>query len=215
MTTTTSSPSSPRKSWLPATTAPCGAIASCCPLRRPRRTRRCASAGARSISGRPSGTELGIAKLWVKDDGNNPTASLKDRASAMAVAKAQEARGEGHRLLLHRKRQPPRWPATPPQRALKTFIFVPSRAPKGKVAQLMTFGANVVSVQGNYEETFELSKKAIDRWGCITATRPSTLPLEGKKTVASEITEQLNWRCRTSSPSPSATAARSPVYGRV
>ena len=35
--------------------------------------------------------ELGIAKLWVKDDGQNPTASLKDRASAMAVAKAQEA----------------------------------------------------------------------------------------------------------------------------
>ena len=48
---------------------------------------------------------------------------------------------------------------------LKTFIFVPSRAPKGKVAQLMTLGANVISVQGNYEETFELSKKAIDKWG--------------------------------------------------
>ena len=41
---------------------------------------------------------------------------------------------------------------------LSTYIFVPSRAPKGKVAQLMTFGATVVSVQGSYEDTFELSK---------------------------------------------------------
>ncbi len=44
---------------------------------------------------------LGLKKLWVKDDGQNPTASLKDRASSMAVAKAREAGAQGHRLLLH------------------------------------------------------------------------------------------------------------------
>ena len=45
------------------------------------------------------------------------------------------------------------------------YTSVPSRAPKGKVAQLMIFGANVISVQGTYEETFRLSAEAIDRWG--------------------------------------------------
>ena len=47
----------------------------------------------------------------------------------------------------------------------KTYIFVPERAPKGKVAQLMIFGANVISVKGNYEETFKMSAEAIEKWG--------------------------------------------------
>ena len=78
---------------------------------------------------------------------------------------------------------------------LKTFIFVPARAPKGKVAQLMTFGANVISVQGNYEETFELSKKAIDKWGWYNRNAAINPYLsEGKKTVSLEIAEQLGWK---------------------
>ena len=78
---------------------------------------------------------------------------------------------------------------------LKTYIFVPSRAPKGKVAQLMTFGATVISVQGSYEETFELSKQAIDRWGWYNRNAAINPYLsEGKKTVALEILEQLDWQ---------------------
>ena len=78
---------------------------------------------------------------------------------------------------------------------LLTFIFVPSRAPKGKVAQLMTFGATVISVQGSYEDTFELSKQAIDRWGWYNRNAAINPYLsEGKKTVAYEIAEQLDWQ---------------------
>ena len=78
---------------------------------------------------------------------------------------------------------------------MKTYIFVPSRAPKGKVAQLLTFGATVVSVQGNYEETFELSSKAIDRWGWYNRNAAVNPYLsEGKKTVSLEICEQLQWK---------------------
>ena len=72
---------------------------------------------------------------------------------------------------------------------------MPERAPKGKVAQLMTFGANVISVQGNYEETFELSKKAIDKWGWYNRNAAINPYLsEGKKTVSLEIAEQLDWK---------------------
>ena len=49
----------------------------------------------------------------------------------------------------------------------KTYIFVPERAPKGKVAQLMIFGANVISVKGNYEETFKMSAEAIEKYGAL------------------------------------------------
>lgn len=136
---------------------------------------------------------LGIKKLWIKDDGQNPTASLKDRASAMAVAKAQEA---GAKVIACSStgNAASSLAGNAAAAGLKTYIFVPSRAPKGKVAQLMTFGANVVSVQGNYEETFELSKAAIDKWGWYNRNAAINPYLsEGKKTVSLEIAEQLNW----------------------
>ena len=138
--------------------------------------------------------ELGIAKLWVKDDGQNPTASLKDRASAMAVAKAQEA---GAKVIACSStgNAASSLAGNAAAAGLKTYMFVPSRAPKGKVAQLMTFGATVVSVQGSYEETFELSKQAIDKWGWYNRNAAINPYLsEGKKTVGLEIMEQLNWQ---------------------
>ncbi|MGM9650988.1 MAG: threonine synthase [Faecousia sp.] len=138
--------------------------------------------------------KLGIKKLWIKDDGINPTASLKDRASAMAVAKAKEASakviacsstGNAASSLA----------GNAAAAGLKTYIFVPSRAPKGKVAQLMTFGATVISVQGSYEDTFELSKQAIEKWGWYNRNAAINPYLsEGKKTVGLEIMEQLNWQ---------------------
>ncbi len=136
---------------------------------------------------------LGLGRLYVKDDGQNPTASLKDRASAMAVAKAREA---GAKVIACSStgNAASSLAGNAAAAGLETFIFVPSRAPKGKVAQLMTFGATVISVQGSYEETFELSKQAIDKWGWYNRNAAINPYLsEGKKTVALEIMEQLNW----------------------
>jgi len=140
------------------------------------------------------GDMLGVKKLWIKDDGQNPTASLKDRASAMAVAKAKEA---GAKIIACSStgNAASSLAGNAAAAGLRTFIFVPERAPKGKVAQLMTFGANVISVQGNYEETFELSKKAIDKWGWYNRNAAINPYLsEGKKTVSLEIAEQLDWK---------------------
>ncbi|MGN0980299.1 MAG: threonine synthase [Candidatus Avoscillospira sp.] len=137
--------------------------------------------------------QLGIGKLWIKDDGINPTASLKDRASAMAVAKAGEA---GAKVIACSStgNAASSLAGNAAAAGFETYIFVPSRAPKGKVAQLMTFGAHVISVQGSYEDTFELSKQAIDRWGWYNRNAAINPYLsEGKKTVALEIMEQLNW----------------------
>ncbi|MFI3312838.1 MAG: threonine synthase [Eubacteriales bacterium] len=137
--------------------------------------------------------KLGIAKLWVKDDGLNPTASLKDRASAMAVAKALEA-GATTIACSSTGNAASSLAGNAAAAGLKTYIFVPSRAPKGKVAQLMTFGANVISVQGSYEDTFDLSKEAIDKWGWYNRNAAINPYLsEGKKTVGLEIMEQLGW----------------------
>ena len=76
---------------------------------------------------------LGLGRLWVKDDGINPTASLKDRASAMAVAKAHEA---GAKIIACSStgNAASSLAGNAAAAGLKTFIFVPERAPKGKVA---------------------------------------------------------------------------------
>ena len=107
---------------------------------------------------------MGIRRLWIKDDGVNPTASLKDRASAMAVAKATEA---GARTIACSStgNAASSLAGNAAAAGIPTYIFVPARAPQGKVAQLLIFGATVISVQGTYEDTFRLSAQAIDRYG--------------------------------------------------
>ena len=137
---------------------------------------------------------LGLRTLYLKDDGLNPTASLKDRASAMAVVKAMEA-GAKTIACSSTGNAASSLAGNAAAAGLETYIFVPSRAPKGKVAQLMIFGAHVISVEGSYEDTFELSKAAIDRWGWYNRNAAINPYLsEGKKTVTLEIMEQLHWR---------------------
>ena len=137
--------------------------------------------------------DLGIGKLYIKDDGVNPTASLKDRASAMAVTKAI---GAGYDTIACSStgNAASSLAGNAAKAGLKTYIFVPARAPKGKIAQLMMFGANLTAVDGSYEETFELSKAAIDKYGWYNRNAAINPYLgEGKKTVAHEICEQLDF----------------------
>ena len=138
--------------------------------------------------------ELGLKTLSIKDDGQNPTASLKDRASALAVAKAIEA-GAKAAACSSTGNAASSLAGNAAAAGLKAYIFVPSRAPQGKVAQLMVFGATVVSVEGSYADTFALSKAAIETWGWYNRNAAINPYLsEGKKTVALEIAEQLNWQ---------------------
>ena len=142
---------------------------------------------------RALGPALGLKRLYIKDDGINPTASLKDRASGVAVAKAIEL-GYDTIACSSTGNAASSCAGNAARMGLKTVIFVPERAPKGKVAQLLTFGANVISVQGDYRETFELSRAAIEKWGFYNRNAGiNPILTEGKKTVALEIAEQLNW----------------------
>ena len=82
-----------------------------------------------------------------------------------------------------------------PGRHHAAVIFVPARAPQGKVAQLLIYGAKVISVQGNYRDAFELSAAAIERWGWYNRNAAiNPYLVEGKKTVVLELAEQLAWQ---------------------
>lgn len=133
---------------------------------------------------------LGHENLFIKDDGQNPTASFKDRASAVGVAKAFELKkdiitcastGNAASSLS----------GICAQMGVKTYIFVPKTAPVAKVAQLLLFGANVLMVDGNYDQAFDLCMEASNEFGWYNRnTGYNPYLLEGKKTCALEIFEQ-------------------------
>ena len=137
--------------------------------------------------------DLGMPNLWIKDDGRNPTASLKDRPSAIAVVKAQESvakivtcasTGNAASSLA----------CAAASVGLKSYIFVPQSAPIAKIVQLLVFGSTVFAVRGNYDQAFDLSIEASREFGWYnrnTAFNPYMV--EGKKTVALEIIEQMNF----------------------
>ncbi|MBM4319561.1 MAG: threonine synthase [Deltaproteobacteria bacterium] len=137
---------------------------------------------------------LGLRKLWIKDDGRNPSASFKDRASSVALLRAKEI----GRTLVTGASTGNAASATAVLAAplqMRTRIFVPRTAPRAKIAQLLTFGAEVLAVDGTYDQAFDLCLEATRRFGWYnrnTGFNPYTR--EGKKTVSFEICEQLGFR---------------------
>jgi len=123
---------------------------------------------------------LGIRKLWIKDDGQNPTASLKDRASAMAVAKAQEA---GAKVIACSStgNAASSLAGNAAAAGLKTYIFVPSRAPKGKVAQLMTFGRMSSPYRATMKRPLSFPRLPSRSGAGTTATPHQPVPLRGQE----------------------------------
>jgi len=137
--------------------------------------------------------QFNTGPLWIKDDGLNPTGSYKDRASAIGVAKALEKKkrvitcassGNAAASLA----------GVAASVGLPTYLFVPEKAPKAKVAQMLIYGAHVILVEGTYDEAYELSLKASNKYGwyCRNSGYNPYLS-EGKKTGIFEICEQLKW----------------------
>lgn len=134
---------------------------------------------------------LGLDNLWLKDDGRNPTASFKDRASAVAVARAQEIKA---RMVITASTGNAGAALAGMAAAadMPAIILAPKSAPEAKIAQLLIFGARVFLVDGSYDDAFDLTLEATETFGWYcrnTGYNPFTA--EGKKTAAYEICEQL------------------------
>jgi len=139
------------------------------------------------------GPQLGLPHVWFKDDGRNPTASLKDRASAIAIAKAAEL-GERVITAATTGNAGSSLAGLAANAGVDVYIFAPASAPAGKIAQLRVFGSHLFLVEGNYDQAFDLCMDATERFGWYnrnTAFNPYMV--EGKKTVALEVAEQLRF----------------------
>jgi threonine synthase len=139
------------------------------------------------------GEQLGLRHLWVKDDGRQPTASFKDRASAIAVVKAQE-KGAAVVTTASTGNAAAALSGISASVGQRNVIFVPESAPQAKIAQLLVFGAMVMLVQGTYDDAFELCLQAASEYGWYNRnTAYNPYMSEGKKTASFEICEQLGW----------------------
>ncbi len=141
----------------------------------------------------PLATRLGIAGVLVKDEGRQPTASLKDRASAMAVVNAR-SRGADVVTTASTGNAAAALAGISASVGQKNVIFVPASAPEAKIAQLLAYGSTVALVDGNYGDAFELCMEAAAEYGWYNRnTGYNPYMTEGKKTAGLEILEGLGW----------------------
>ena len=139
----------------------------------------------------PLAEQLGLKQLWIKDESRNPTASFKDRASAIMVARGREI---GAEVIVTASTGNAGAALAGMSAAVgqKAVIFAPKTAPPAKVAQLLVYGAQVILVDGNYDSAFDLTILASEEFGWYcrnTGYNPFTA--EGKKTAALEIWETI------------------------
>lgn len=137
---------------------------------------------------------LGIKDLYIKDDGLNPSGSSKDRASGVAVLKAIES---GAKVISCSStgNAASSCACHAAHMNLPAVIFVPKRAPIGKLTQISLYGATLIVVDGDYKAAFNLSKEAINKYGWYNRNAAiNPFMIEGKKTVSLEIAEQLYFK---------------------
>ncbi len=146
------------------------------------------------LAGERIGSALGIDRLWIKDDTRNPTLSFKDRAVAVAAARAVEF-GITTLACASTGNLAGATAAAAAVLGLPAYVFIPSDLEPAKVDHALAYGATVVPIDGTYDDVNRLCLEIADEtgWGFVNINlRP--FYAEGSKTLAFEIAESLGWR---------------------
>ncbi len=138
-------------------------------------------------------------RVWLKFDGLNPTGSFKDRGMTMAVSKALEA-GAKAILCASTGNTSAAAAAYGARAGLKVFVLIPDGyVALGKLAQALCYGAEVISVAGNFDQAFTLVRQIADQYPVTLVNSVNRYRLEGQKTAAFEVCDQLgtapDWLC--------------------
>ncbi|WP_394846139.1 threonine synthase [Pendulispora brunnea] len=154
--------------------------------------------------------ELGV-ELFVKDDSRNPSGSLKDRASALAVAHARFFRRD--KIAVASTGNAAASLASQAASAgLTAIVFVPAQAPIAKIMQAVMYGSRVYTVNGNYDAAYEVCQRACECFGWYNrSTGYNPYMTEGKKTVSFEMAIQFARLAGTGAPMSAPDAVFVPV----
>ena len=140
------------------------------------------------------GPALGHAHIYVKDERYGPTSSFKDRQAAVAVAAMNE--GNIHEAVIASTGNAAvAYAAACARAGIKLWVFMTSLVPQEKLREAALFGAEVIRVSGNYDQTKQIAAQFAQRRNLLLDHGAGSIPArESMKTIAYEIVEQLGWR---------------------
>jgi len=138
--------------------------------------------------------DLGHASVYIKDERYGPTSSFKDRQAAVAVA-AMAENGIGEAVIASTGNAAVAYAAACARAGIKLWVFMTSLVPQEKIRETALFGAEVIRVSGNYDQTKHIASQFAERRSLFLDRGASSVPArESMKTIAYEIVEQLGWK---------------------
>src|ERR671927_1621400 len=140
------------------------------------------------------GDKLGLKSLYIKNDSVNPTFSFKDRPAGVAVSRAKETRLKAVGCA-STGNLASATAAHAGKAKLPCYIFAPSDIEHVKIAQALSYGAEFVAVEGTYDDANRIGSMVGDKKGIgIVNINMRPYYVEGSKTLAYEVAEQMNWQ---------------------
>jgi len=140
------------------------------------------------------GKEIGLNNLYIKNDSVNPTFSFKDRPAGVAISKAKEF-GLSSVGCASTGNLASATAAHAAKADFPCYIFAPSDIEHAKIAQALSYGANYISVDGTYDDANRIAAQIGDSKGVgIVNINMRSYYVEGSKTLAYEVAEQLDWK---------------------
>ncbi|RJP53141.1 MAG: pyridoxal-phosphate dependent enzyme [Anaerolineaceae bacterium] len=137
---------------------------------------------------------LGAGSVFIKDERYGPTSSFKDRQAAVAVAAMNES-GIREAVIASTGNAAVAYAAACARAGIKLWVFMTSLVPQEKLREAALFGAEVIRVSGNYDQTKQIAAQFAQRRNLLLDRGASSIPAkESMKTIAYEIVEQLGWR---------------------
>lgn len=154
----------------------------------------CGVGGTPLLEARNLAEALGLDRLRLKDDTRNPSSSLKDRATLSVLLAAKE-RGHETVATASTGNAAASLSALSARMNMESVVFAPKTAPPAKLNQIRSHGARLYLVDGDYDYAYDLCQAAVKKFGWYSrSTGNNPYCAEGKKTVAFEIAEQLQWQ---------------------
>ena len=140
------------------------------------------------------GKEIGLNNLYIKNDSVNPTFSFKDRPAGVAISKAKEF-GLSSVGCASTGNLASATAAHAAKGDFPCYIFAPSDIEHAKIAQTLAYGANYIAVDGTYDDANRIAAQIGDTKGVgIVNINMRSYYVEGSKTLAYEVAEQLDWK---------------------
>jgi len=140
------------------------------------------------------GCGLGLDHVYIKDERYGPTSSFKDRQAAGAVAAMLE-NGVREAVIASTGNAAVAYAAACARAGIKLWVFMTSLVPQEKLREAALFGAEVIRVSGNYDQTKQIASQFAQRRHLLLDRGATSIPArESMKTIAYEIVEQLGWR---------------------